>query len=149
MRGKDLYYYTKTRLRITPAYAGKSRPIPMSICVRRITPAYAGEKSVYTITDYSNRITPAYAGKRSWNNDRSPRPGITPAYAGKSYHAKFSERNGITPAYAGKSLPLWTGRKACKDHPRLCGKSRKEWEDWMNGRITPPMRGKVLVKSRV
>ena len=104
MRGKArLSGSCRVRVRITPAYAGKS-----IIALKRFTgnwdhPRLCGEKGILRRT-------------------RKGRIGSPPPMRGKDLELDFYKSgNGITPAYAGKSLNSTLILFMIKDHPRLCG----------------------------
>ena len=104
MRGKENYPFWGIHIvRITPAYAGKSR---CSCCVCRVQqdhPRLCGEKRF--------RKAPLYG---AW--------GSPPPMRGKAYDSPLQDTTtGITPAYAGKSGVCCWHYVIHEDHPRLCG----------------------------
>ena len=131
MRGKALQRCAVLgSLRITPAYAGKSKPQPKAMGTFQDHPRLCGEK--LQISSRYVTITgspPPMRGK------------VSPLGQGVLHFR-------ITPAYAGKSLLQNTVSVTIKDHPRLCG------EKWRGVNVKfsaqgspPPMRGKELVQK--
>ena len=131
-------------LRITPAYAGKSRQIFNTVYICQDHPRLCGEKVMTAVLVVSvGRITPAYAGKRRCGRrnglcvqdhprlcgekkDRPPfsgcRLGSPPPMRGKVPKNVYRARSTrITPAYAGKRSTSKPKRSPQQDHPRLCG----------------------------
>ena len=54
---------------------------------------------------------------------------------------------GITPAYAGKSARILKRRTEKRDHPRVCGEKRKDFETANRKKGSPPrVRGKAEVR---
>ena len=104
MRGKACHKRKFRRgIRITPAYAGKSRYFVSGRRDRRDHPRLCGEKL--------NRLEPLFCTQ-----------GSPPPMRGKATVVVLvSTPKGITPAYAGKSFRKTAVRHAIKDHPRLCG----------------------------
>ena len=88
---------------ITPAYAGKSRPLGWKHLLAEDHPRLRGEKSFKAAV-------------------RSPDKGSPPLTRGKEHvdHV-FEHVFGITPAYAGKSFFGRKEERLIKDHPRLRG----------------------------
>ena len=117
-------------LRITPAYAGKSRAGQATQVRVRDHPRVCGEK----------QGVPAVAGRNL---------GSPPRMRGKVLPLLHSPHPpGITPACAGKRLRIGVRYAQRKDHPRVCGEKR---QGNMNKEVkvgSPPrMRGKVSVHS--
>ena len=113
-------------MRITPAYAGKSRPpVPMGVFIRD-HPRIRGEKSLQS--------TP-----------QCLESGSPPHTRGKALGGVLDiERRGITPAYAGKSLFVIYYKRGGEDHPRIRGEKRTEYKHEILKRGSPPhTRGKV------
>ena len=113
-------------MRITPAYAGKRKPLANGNTQQEDHPRLRGEKvrigSQYEVTRGSPPLT---RGKES------------------TAHA-FSNNNRITPAYAGKSPFLLFGFLLCWDHPRLRGEKPRTARRHRAGLGSPPLtRGKV------
>ena len=104
MRGKDFRCLGKrTRSRITPAYAGKSKSLRFPRTGSKDHPRVCGEKPAI--------LTP-------WVKP----PGSPPRVRGKVCTAEHDERQpGITPAYAEKRIKLRKRHSICGDHPRVCG----------------------------
>ena len=113
-------------LRITPAYAGKSRAGQATQVRVRDHPRVCGEK----------QGVPAVAGRNL---------GSPPRMRGKVLPLLHSPHPpGITPACAGKRLRIGVRYAQRKDHPRVCGEKR---QGNMNKEVkvgSPPrMRGKA------
>ena len=127
MRGKES---SKTRLRvwtrITPAYAGKRRPVHPETCRARDHPRLCGEKDIFS------------AGVRH-------AVGSPPPMRGKVFLAPLVlSVIRITPAYAGKSVAQAALNVIMRDHPRLCGeKCLRHMQSICYLGSPPPMRGKV------
>ena len=104
MRGKAASPFAFTIfIRITPAYAGKSKCQVWHGQSREDHPRICGEKSLPPRPMRAQRGSPPrMRGKVT----------ATPANAGAT---------GITPAYAGKSHPILPVPARFKDHPRVCG----------------------------
>ena len=129
MRGKaDLLSSTEDRLRITPAYAGKSRHEWGVYRANQDHPRLCGEKSACM------RVSLQWIG--------SP-----PPMRGKAtYEIDNDLKAGITPAYAGKRLKTAVKDGVYTDHPRLCGEKTLA-QNYTDAKIgsPPPMRGKVIL----
>ena len=133
--------------RITPAYAGKSHSLGISLLLVGDHPRLCGEKeNKMRKYDLASRITPAYAGKREVSTLRvgkkqdHPRLcgekccfciyspvilGSPPPMRGKDHSTRWhGNPDGITPAYAGKSFKRFFARSMYQDHPRLCGEKQ-------------------------
>ncbi len=130
MRGKgQLDGVCNSTLRITPAYAGKSKVLPLSDHIQKDHPRLCGEKAWQSSKINGIKGSPPPMRGKAECPDRLPDP----------------ER--ITPAYAGKSTIHKRPEIITKDHPRLCGEK-------CSGSLTlsftpgspPPMRGKDLEK---
>ena len=128
MRGKvEQREQMQISIRITPAYAGKSRFAHYGERGERDHPRLCGEKQFFRIAF-------------------QPSTGSPPPMRGKV--AAFFEpigSLGITPAYAGKSSRYRLISISSRDHPRLCGE--KPPVGVPDNKITgspPPMRGKGL-----
>ena len=115
------------KARITPAYAGKSKPHPYCRTVSWDHPRVCGEK-------FGISCNPSLTG------------GSPPRMRGKvSMSSSFRALAGITPAYAGKSQGRACGASRPRDHPRVCGeKGRKAGAFKLAVGSPPRMRGKVL-----
>ena len=91
------------RVRITPAYAGKSKSGEMTVSHSGDHPRLCGEKAVFC-------------------NDIKCCMGSPPPMRGKEIENVSAPLfAGITPAYAGKSTGLVFDTWNIVDHPRLCG----------------------------
>ena len=89
--------------RITPAWAGKSRPCEMLQLRHTDHPRVGGEKQTLGSTGHGKPGSPPRGrGKVNMNVDVRIGKGITPAWAGKRRPA------------SGRTLPYW-------DHPRVGG----------------------------
>ena len=126
MRGKadDISnYYLK--LRITPAYAGKSVLIACVCSLWEDHPRLCGEKK------FGHWV-------KLWKR------GSPPPMRGKVGRKNKSDRMfGITPAYAGKRKRSRLDRLPEQDHPRLCGEKPKRISlIFLKSGSPPPMRGK-------
>ena len=127
MRGKDEFHMKNDdELRITPAYAGKSRPHITSGEPSWDHPRLCGEKVRQCLTSYGGQGSPPpMRGKANANFNRLP-------------------ASRITPAYAGKRLPDTERGRATRDHPRLCGeKGIVKTCNIVRIGSPPPMRGKA------
>ena len=126
MRGKVISTrIASVKVRITPAYAGKS----LRACSHKLLPEdhprLCGEK-VPEMLQFSS-----VAG--------SPPPMRGKVFASKSKQDGFR----ITPAYAGKSAAMSGRYQVVTDHPRLCGeKCGYVWAVPSCNGSPPPMRGK-------
>ena len=104
MRGKEV---TSADFRhapgITPAHAGKSQKLFLSLAALWDHPRACGEKLRQRLASWTTRGSP-------------------PRMRGKAA-AAFDQLNGrrITPAHAGKRPDRDRGGAAAKDHPRACG----------------------------
>ena len=128
MRGKVQNDRAKrTKARITPAYAGKSKVQDRFVFIFQDHPRLCGEKpdGYYKAKDIT---------------------GSPPPMRGKVIET--SAPNGyvrITPAYAGKSGILWLNLCCVRDHPRLCGEKSGAYKHHKHLRGSPPpMRGKEI-----
>ena len=131
-------------IRITPAYAGKSKSLPSLHIGSRDHPRACGEKRVVAgghVEVY--RITPACAGKRRvwfsswpvpWDHPRvcgekgekggrsHEQQGSPPHVRGKGQgQGDGCNHQGITPACAGKRVAVRSDLGTIRDHPRVCG----------------------------
>ena len=115
---------------ITPAYAGKSHSLGISLLLVGDHPRLCGEKgSVYA---------------QSWEKAGSP-----PPMRGKVLLLHILAGHfGITPAYAGKRPQHPLARKSRRDHPRLCGEKFQTFfcKVYVPG-SPPPMRGKAVASA--
>ena len=131
MRGKvEIVHVNHDRIRITPAYAGKSHALKKFTELAGDHPRLCGEKSDRSATCFFKSGSP-------------------PPMRGKARNtARFHRKTRITPAYAGKSVEIRSSRPALRDHPRLCGEKHHR-PTLLVERIgsPPPMRGKDIFKS--
>ena len=131
MRGKVLHRSEiSSESRITPAYAGKSRPMLLLQRTCRDHPRVCGEKFG--------------VGGSSLSGLGSP-----PRMRGKELDP---ERRGggerITPAYAGKSVFYQSHFLRWQDHPRVCGEKVCSSKRFVLPRGSPPrMRGKAVLRQ--
>ena len=128
MRGKDIKLtFDAGKLRITPAYAGKSQRPQRSTGDNQDHPRICGEKvELYRIDKTEIGSPPHMRGKVMTVSARVLAARITPAYAGKSvtgFHQDDLE----------------------EDHPRICGEKMpvNPKKDKRVG-SPPHMRGKVI-----
>ena len=126
MRGKESAGDDKQlRVRITPAYAGKSIQL-----------------SSYGQEDWDH---PRLCGEKSTPPDQGGfKRGSPPPMRGKDNQFRCSNCEiRITPAYAGKRSRQYASAVLFRDHPRLCGEKRQNQSNiTQSGGSPPPMRGK-------
>ena len=130
MRGKGrLRQRRQHHRRITPAYAGKSRPVLWLSVETQDHPRLCGEK--LSFLPLSRRVS-----------------GSPPPMRGKALGKPFSKRRcRITPAYAGKSQHGERDSGKSEDHPRLCGEKHNKFVIVFHMKGSPPpMRGKAHFK---
>ena len=127
MRGKDGNDLTDTKIiGITPAHAGKSRPMTALLWGGSDHPRPCGEKYMH-------------------KPDSTVIAGSPPPMRGKVFiFEKCRFYSGITPAHAGKRAEIIWRVMATQDHPRPCG----EKQNFLRKSVRevgspPPMRGKV------
>ena len=129
MRGKvPPPRYSGTCTGITPAYAGKSRPITWATSWHRDHPRVCGEKPAFVVGGHRCiGSPPRMRGKDILVVGVVVGTGITPAYAGKSgFHTYCTFLN--------------------RDHPRVCGEKHDYFTSCLPSPGSPPrMRGKVVV----
>ena len=103
-RGKATFWdKVRGKVRITPAWAGKSRTPARSSCKAVDHPRVGGEKSfIYPFPFFRQGSPPRGRGK-----DHRPPTGSSPSR--------------ITPAWAGKSTDTLRLRCISRDHPRVGG----------------------------
>ena len=116
----------------------------------RITPAYAGKSSCSRPGSLSSRDHPRVCGeKRKTGAVPAPLPGSPPRVRGKvisSLQCDFL--SGITPAYAGKRFAASFVRRCTRDHPRVCGEKHVFAGRYIYFVGSPPrMRGKDLLPA--
>ena len=114
----------------------------------RITPAYAGKSKLGLIQFQHLPDHPRLCGEKCYlSKFIKPFLGSPPPMRGKEVFtdAKVTPY-GITPAYAGKSGGTGGGRGQAWDHPRLCGEkiTQSPTQNTLTG-SPPPMRGKVYI----
>ena len=130
-----------------PRMRGKLNGVRRYARFVRITPAYAGKTRVQILRGGQHQDHPRVCGENIRRRKRQTRRvGSPPRMRGKlcqELHGIFDR--GITPAYAGK-----TPRRGCKvrrrrDHPRVCGENRLRRQAGLRPKGSPPrMRGKPL-----
>ena len=115
---------------ITPAHAGKSRPLGVGRVRSWDHPRVCGEKaSLNARIAVPSGSPPRMRGKDSLRNESAPLVGITPAYAGKSRRPP-------------RCCP------AAWDHPRVCGEKLRTAVFGLPLMGSPPhMRGKAAVQG--
>ena len=116
----------KYRIRITPAYAGKSF---LDVNLKRDNadhPRVCGEKGCRDTATRKNRGSP-------------------PRVRGKDYNQPLTHKGQrITPACAGKRMRSGTDRTDTGDHPRVCGeKPGRARRGWRLRGSPPRVRGKA------
>ena len=132
--------------RITPAGAGKTKPLPPVQCRQQDHPRRCGENSLLALclsggvgsppqvrgkpefvlgVGLIKRITPAGAGKTKLEGINSHKIyGSPPQVRGKLVVLPYRDRvNGITPAGAGKTRQHCAPDRRHGDHPRRCGEN--------------------------
>mgnify|MGYP007121774174 CR=1 FL=1 len=127
MRGKDRCTDRHcSRIRITPAYAGKSGGIRFESKLTEDHPRLCGEKAKRQIV-------------------RILFTGSPPPMRGKVYGTTLhGQPHRITPAYAGKRRRTGRQTRSNQDHPRLCGEKVLEvFRHMPLPGSPPPMRGKA------
>ena len=128
MRGKaDYTPVVDVRVRITPAYAGKSDNFVAALSDFGDHPRVCGEKpDAPSLCVAPLGSPPRMRGKVAAISAYNAAPGITPAYAGKSYEKRL---------FLSGS---W-------DHPRVCGEKKRKGNSPHARTGSPPrMRGKDL-----
>ena len=168
MRGKEYQSsFVARRLRITPAYAGKSTSATNRNSTSTDHPRLCGEKKnrphhslVWKGSPPPMRGKVTHCMKPMLRLADHPRlcgekvvpsvihsssTGSPPPMRGKEQkEIIMSYIIRITPAYAGKSFTISSARTAARDHPRLCGeKGLPETAGTAALGSPPPMRGKV------
>ena len=124
---------------------GKDQLTKAELVKVRITPAYAGKSFAYSCYGAFNRDHPRVCGeKRLLSALRTAGKGSPPRMRGKArLTAAPYQQHGITPAYAGKSDIETTNTDTDGDHPRVCGEKVSIRQAVVNSRGSPPrMRGK-------
>ena len=129
-----------------PRVRGKAVVWLLTTSKLRITPACAGKRSAHTPHPVLTRDHPRVCGeKRAGLAGERSGLGSPPRVRGKEFHRSLSSvRSGITPACAGKSPK---GQNiSCKswDHPRVCGEKPVQVEALTPQQGSPPrVRGKA------
>ena len=126
VRGKHkVQVFATLRARITPAGAGKTRPLPEKVSIKTDHPRRCGENKRKADRLYS-------------------RLGSPPQVRGKRCQTlTVTATRRITPAGAGKTIKLRANEPSAQDHPRRCGEN--SFQAWLaaNGLGSPPqVRGK-------
>ena len=117
-------------VRITPAYAGRSRHGPRERVTAEDHPRLCGEKANYNISKQADYGSPPPMRGEVWMDCQ-----------------RLSSLR-ITPAYAGRRRLLLGFGIAKTDHPRLCGeKLAAETKNSLPKGSPPPMRGEVTAAS--
>ena len=138
------------KVRITPAYAGKSSPGSAAGCHARDHPRVCGEKMVSMIPHRRSRGSPPRVrGKVQPLGERGSQAGITPAYAGKSVHRSGLHRTeGDHPRVCGEKIyPLLAIASPLGSPPRVRGKVCDLTIIRVHHGITPAYAGKRLKRS--
>ena len=147
MRGKvRAARVTRIKIRITPAYAGKSRSTRTAATSGRDHPRLCGEKVLRCILrSLGLGSPPPMRGKGMSNSHKLSMLGITPAYAGKSdvNESIRTAKAGSPPPMRGKVSELAIVDSVLVDHPRLCGEKVRSLRPHQTlAGSPPPMRGK-------
>ena len=122
VREKPSYHaWTKSKLRITPACAGKTLWNCSLTCFTQDHPRVCGKNHLKRVLNHSRlgsppRVREKHGSNRSRKNTR-----------------------GITPACAGKTKPLFLTWRLTRDHPRVCGKNAT-FPRFVTGRTGSPPR---------
>ena len=128
---------------------GKVTVIPSRACTCRITPAYAGKRKPLTVPTTAKKDHPRLCGEKFYYRLSSTSwAGSPPPMRGKVFrHTHAQDGFRITPAYAGKRPFRGAILPECQDHPRLCGeKIAFTNNDVFRNGSPPPMRGKACIK---
>ena len=131
MRGKEHYAgLDYNPIRITPAYAGKSRVRGYAALRLRNHPRVCGEKKESAAVRRLEQGSPSHMRGKG------------------TLSAALALAVGITPAYAGKRSSLCWTLHPIQDHPRICGEKSIWAADAITSTGSPPrMRGKVHICS--
>ena len=127
MRGKAaVRMLMEFLIRITPAYAGKSKPLANVRREKTDHPRVCGEKAFPPIVNFTPQGSP-------------------PRMRGKAPEIIVPQSLlRITPAYAGKRTLSYTAAYNFRDHPRVCGeKNLLQIPFQIHSGSPPRMRGKV------
>ena len=118
------------RLRITPAFAGKSVPGSVPGSRSRDHPHVCGEKCTGRRIDFSDTGSP-------------------PRVRGKGdFLCQPADTAGITPACAGKRRLPVSARRYRRDHPRVCGERHLMTTSSTSGKESPP-RARGIINPTV
>ena len=112
----------------------------------RITPAYAGKSKSLPSLHIGSRDHPRVCGEKPQNQKTPPQLiGSPPRVRGKALHFNPHRTGfGITPAYAGKSRPRCRFSCCPGDYPRVCGEKLSTTSTDIHPAGSPPrVRGKV------
>ncbi len=129
---------------------GKGKWENLTKTIIRITPAYAGKSQFGRSIQFQSKDHPRLCGEKTLNrNGQTRNLGSPPPMRGKAQRPyKPHGARGITPAYAGKSSKKLDLSNRRQDHPRLCGeKDAGSVVDIVYQGSPPPMRGKVNFRS--
>ena len=114
----------------------------------RITPAYAGKTKRFIVSSAALRDHPRVCGKDKLTlKQRFKILGSPPRMRERPrQNATYSSESGITPAYAGKTKEEVVKAQRAGDHPRVCGKdcNQHKWNVRANG-ITSAYAGKTCL----
>ena len=118
--------------RITPACAGRSKPLRLTRLSAQDHPRVCGEKPLQaTSAGTGDGSPPRVRGEVI--SVRADRPAL-----------------GITPACAGRSSPIRSSVQLTTDHPRVCGEKDMKFSTLNSIRGSPPrVRGEVLCDTRL
>ena len=133
-QGRRAYYFSflYTLTGITPAYAGKTRPLLHKHENTWDHPRVCGKNKLFSILSSDPLGSPP----------RMRENAVLKAFLWRSC--------GITPAYAGKTFPSLKTFYVMRDHPRVCGKNRSFASiDALKAGSPPRMREKLLVACEV
>ena len=106
-----------------PPMRGKVSQFDLELYQSRITPAYAGKSFLLSLSLLCGWDHPRLCGEKKFPGFcMLIQLGSPPPMRGKAiYSFILSNSRRITPAYAGKSLILLQNHTMYQDHPRLCG----------------------------
>ena len=136
--------------RITPAYAGKTPCIAVTLYTFRDHPRVCGENLALSARiDLRTGSPPRMRGKRKVSFRKSKALRITPAYAGKTHqHVHRTNQHQDHPRVCGENTARHSKPKRTQDHPRVCGENAKRVIAGTRQHGSPPrMRGKLVVLS--
>ena len=151
MRGRrDVLVVTKLDRRLTPAYAGKTSSLEVSVDWQRAHPRVCGEDAaIRRACALTVGSPPRMRGRRIHRGRGRQAPGLTPAYAGKTASPSDS-----TPAGEG-SPPRMRGRReltfmradAKRLTPAYAGKTGSLRGVAVRPGLTPAYAGKTTGRS--